>query len=448
MSDRTIKTVKCWGGGTLKAKLKRSFNSRLKPIFKTSFNFIKEHRTLPMLIILVLGLSFILSRLVLADTVTLKYKDENANEQSLTLNKGSTIYLDPNFGYFKKDKDKRTKKLTLNTDIDLTDNEDINTNPYVVAKANDPKGAAGSDSTYGKNTTFSSIRTMQEMNPTICANETTPTKAAVNTTTTHSTNTNLVPEARLKDTRDNRYYTIRKLADGNCWMTDNLAYAKAGTLSPTDSDVQNSNFSLTSSDIYTKDGEEWGDEDDKKFIYDRPDPTYGSTSKPKPNFILKGWRKTHLSNGSISLKAIYDTETNPLYGNLYTWYTATAGTGTYSMSNKGTNANSSICPRGWRLPPNDGANSYQNLLFTSYGLKNDRASSTKMQGSPLDFNFAGFYRCVDEQTYYMDDIGHYWSSTVGPIGSVYILHLYSSGRVNPQAVEDKAYGLSVRCVAR
>ncbi len=137
--------------------------------------------------------------------MTLKYKDENSNEQSLALNKGSTIYLDPNFGYFKKDNDKRTKKLTLNTDLDLTNNDDINTNPYAVVRIIDTKEALMPESTWGQNTTFSSIRTMQEMNSTICSNETTPTKDAVNTTAVHSTNTNLVPEARLKDTRDNKY---------------------------------------------------------------------------------------------------------------------------------------------------------------------------------------------------------------------------------------------------
>ena len=371
-------------------------NSIKRVNIKKIGNYLKEHRTLPMLTLLAVGLTFGLSRLVLADTVTLKYKDENSNTQSFTLNKGSTIYLDPNFGYFKKDNNKRTKKLTITSDLDLTNNEDINTNPHIVAKASDPKGAAGTDKAYGKNTTFSSIRTMQEMNSTICKAETTPTKDAVNTTAVHSTNTNLVPEARLKDTRDNKYYTVRKLADGNCWMTDNLAYAKAGKLGgDSDTTGNNNNFFINDSDIYTKGGEKWKYEDDKKFIYDRKETSYNSTTKTNTSFPLKGWRKTRLSNGSISLKAIYDTEANPLYGNLYTWHTATAGTGTYSMKTDGDNATSSICPRGWRLPQNDGNNSYQNLLFTSYGLKNDKISSTKMRSSPLDFSFAGFYSYGD-----------------------------------------------------
>ncbi len=253
--------------------------------------------------------------------------------------------------------------------------------------------------------------------------------------------------ARLKDTRDNKYYTVRKLADGNCWMTDNLAYAKAGTLSPTDSDVQTSNFSLASSDIYAKDGEKWRTVADKKFIYDRPDPTYSSTSKPKPNFILKGWRKSRLINGGISLKAIYDIKTNPLYGNLYTWHTATAGSGSRSMYKDGTSASSSLCPRGWRLPLNNGTSSYQNLLFTSYGLRSNSGGSTKIQNSPLDFSFAGYYDYDFGKVYGIGTYGFYWSSTVYYNYRAYELY-FRSGRVDPQDWGYETDGKSARCVAR
>ena len=34
----------------------------------------------------------------------------------------------------------------------------------------------------------------------------------------------IVAQRTLYDIRDNNSYTIRKLADGNCWMTSNLKY--------------------------------------------------------------------------------------------------------------------------------------------------------------------------------------------------------------------------------
>ena len=36
----------------------------------------------------------------------------------------------------------------------------------------------------------------------------------------------VVPEMKMLDKRDDEPYTIRKLADGNCWMTENLRLGK------------------------------------------------------------------------------------------------------------------------------------------------------------------------------------------------------------------------------
>ena len=55
--------------------------------------------------------------------------------------------------------------------------------------------------------TMSEISAMQEMTPEFCASVT--MESPGNT-------------ARLQDTRDGKYYWVAKLADGNCWMTQNL----------------------------------------------------------------------------------------------------------------------------------------------------------------------------------------------------------------------------------
>lgn len=108
-------------------------------------------------------------------------------------------------------------------------------------------------------------------------------------------------------------------------------------------------------------------------------------------------------------------------------------------------ASSSICPRGWRLPPNYGARSYDKLLSTSYAQSNE-AKSTKMRSIPLDFSFAGNYNYGDGRVYGTGGGGYYWSSTV--YSSVYAYNLSFYGGVSPQDINDKAYGLSVRCVVR
>ena len=53
---------------------------------------------------------------------------------------------------------------------------------------------------------FEGIETMQEMTSTICSNA------------------DEGETARLKDTRDGKLYWVAKLADGNCWMTQNLDF--------------------------------------------------------------------------------------------------------------------------------------------------------------------------------------------------------------------------------
>lgn len=79
---------------------------------------------------------------------------------------------------------------------------------------------------------FDGIQTMQEMTGTICAD------AAENDT------------AQLTDTRDGKKYWVTKLADGNCWMTQNLDLdlSTSKALTPDDSDVS-SNWTPTNSTL-------------------------------------------------------------------------------------------------------------------------------------------------------------------------------------------------------
>ncbi len=73
-------------------------------------------------------------------------------------------------------------------------------------------------------TTMFDLTYMQEMTNDICDNTTTPSVTATSTDLNGSKvgNTAFVPEKTLQDSRDGRNYIVRKLADGNCWMTQNL----------------------------------------------------------------------------------------------------------------------------------------------------------------------------------------------------------------------------------
>lgn len=164
---------------------------------------------------------------------------------------------------------------------------------------------------------------------------------------------------------------------------------------------------------------------------------------------MKGWRKVRLSDGSVSFKAKFKKEQlKSPYGNLYTWHTATAGTGTYKMDNYGSNAKSSICPKGWRLPPYEGNKSYFNLLSNTYDLKGNSMGLDKIMSDPLNFYLAGFYDFGQRHIGSMDN-GYYWSSNIAGIGDAKILAIGSLyGVIEPQTSYESANGSSVRCVAR
>lgn len=61
---------------------------------------------------------------------------------------------------------------------------------------------------------------------TVCNTATTPSSSATDLDTdgTHIGDTNYVPSITMVDKRDSQAYTIRKLADGNCWMVENLRF--------------------------------------------------------------------------------------------------------------------------------------------------------------------------------------------------------------------------------
>ena len=268
-----------------------------------------------------------------------------------------------------------------------------------------------------------SISTMQEMTPNICDATTIPSASAtsIDTTGIHAGDPNYVPEATLRDTRDNNTYVIRKLADGNCWMVQNLALGKSGTT-----------YTLTSSDS------------DVSADFELPAAqTSGNTS----------WGDAANTNNE---KHVYATG-NTNYGNYYNWYTATAGTGTGDMVSPSAtnliNASSSICPKGWRLP--DGGQSPAGSFYaldTALGgdgsNRVDAIQVEKFQASPYSYPFSGNYNYSGGLSG-QNSLGHWWSRSVHTRpGDAYNFRLNNDGHINPHNNSNVGYGYAVRCLAR
>lgn len=177
----------------------------------------------------------------------------------------------------------------------------------------------------------------------------------------------------LTDTRGTRQrYRVRKLADGKCWMVDNLKLGNTGedlVLTPADSNLTE-NFALPPNAI-TETGSAAGrpnrlnngqcDSGANSGTGDQLTCTgtsYGSEPVEVYNFrayIDPSDQPQCLNNAPDNDDSfVYDPNSLTGCGYLYNWYTATAGGGVYETvpdDSQNTNAvSSSICPVGWRLP--------------------------------------------------------------------------------------------------
>lgn len=282
---------------------------------------------------------------------------------------------------------------------------------------------------YVPSPTFGGITTMQEMTTEICDGETTPIPSATSPTLDHSTDKNLVPEAYLRDERDNKKYIVRKLADGKCWMTQNLDLSLY-----TDVPLSNKDTDLNSKNTWT--------------------PTYDTQE------LLLGtvWSLTGEARSYDPGADVYYVSGSPQYiqevgspvthaGNLYNWYAGTAGEGSYAM-NDGTEVEDSICPRGWKLPRGGNNDSMNDILKLAniYGVMN--ASADKLTRFPLSMNYSGYYGWSDGQHGEQGRRGLLMTNMAASGESIYTA-IFDKDNVELVANNGrKGTGRAIRCVAR
>lgn len=231
---------------------------------------------------------------------------------------------------------------------------------------------------------FTEIEYMQHMTPEICASA------------------NNGDTKQLIDRRDNKAYWVAKLADGNCWMTQNLDLdlSTGTTLTPADTNIP-SNWTPRTSTTTTISG-------------------YGSDTGRSYDAGNQAYEGTY--NASDPTTAHY------LVGNYYQWSAATAG---YTGTSQSTR---SICPAGWTLPSQS---QFQQLVNT--GLSRDN-----FMNAPYYLLRGGYL--YGSSLYSAGEEGRYWSST--PSGSGYANYLYfASSDVNIWHLTERSYGFSARCVA-
>ena len=209
-------------------------------------------------------------------------------------------------------------------------------------------------------------------------------------------NSDIGAAKNLRDTRDGSEYSIRKHEDGNCWMTQNLRIVNK-TITPADSDVT-ANYTI-------------------------------------PASSLSGF-----SSSNYYANQVYYAN-NTTNGAYYSWTAATAGTGTSSVTSG--DAPSSVCPKGWKLPPNSGKGSYTNFTSAA-GIANNADGSNKIRSAPYNFPYAG--NVYDGSLSGVGSNGLCWSRTARSANNAYRLW-FGSSDVNPASSLNRYRGLSIRCVA-
>jgi uncharacterized protein (TIGR02145 family) len=277
--------------------------------------------------------------------------------------------------------------------------------------------------TTGKWTGQIGVTKMQQMTSAKCNELPTPDITATETSqyVFDASDTSKVPELSLRDTRDGKYYLVRKYADGNCWMAQNLDLEDARTLTANDTDLNGdiTTFSLpASSEIGIK----------------LPDVDYIHVIVPGNNQYLVN-SGSHSSTGQP-----YEHR-----GNWYSWGAATAGSYITTHDNRDVAA-SSICPKGWQLPAAYDDKSWFNLFATTY------QRTISPNAAPFNIPNADFHDFRYGYLYNGDfgRDGYYWTNTAGSTDRGYYLR---TGRNTQYQEFDGEYSISrhaktVRCVAR
>ena len=166
---------------------------------------------------------------------------------------------------------------------------------------------------------------------------------------------NLSSVSALTDQRDNETYAIARLADGNCWMIENLRLEAENTRTPEKqalaqgygtsatygnfgglADAESSGFSST----YTANSLYYSGTQEGTASINIGTSNYPGYRMPRYNNLNTSTRATDPTNNSGNMYS---------YGNYYTWHAAIADL-THNGTNNQSSTGTSLCPAGWHLP--------------------------------------------------------------------------------------------------
>lgn len=257
----------------------------------------------------------------------------------------------------------------------------------------------------------------------------------------------------LRDERDNNVYTVAKLADGNCWMTENLRLDNTATLTAVNTDHPADTFEglLDPSLI-------WCTEDTEYCINNS---RFNNVNSQEPGdhystglLYLSGPGKFNdVTDKSIGFAIGYQWYS---YGYYYNWYAATAGTGTYAVGGeddgygaqilKDEDATGSICPAGWTLPiGGEAKNANDDWVDKSFAKLDSELNSenTAWRSFPNNFIYSGNAMGISGNR---GETGIYISKTAERYDLAHMFKIENDNTYIDNS-EYKYNGGAIRCVA-
>ena len=281
----------------------------------------------------------------------------------------------------------------------------------------------------------------------------------------------------LTDSRDGNTYAVAKLADGKCWMIENLRLA--------DKDSSNNDVILSSTNTHNPSlplTNIYDSNTTSNHLSSTSSVAYDATTAPE------GWCRTFsadcidqsrlrtdntvlYTNNTVSGYSATDNVYS--YGNYYNWYSATGGQGKYGTSyGEGFNALGDICPAGWHLPKGgnksqEATNEFWQLVVvglnngvnpTNYASMPEPYYSGSVEAGPVlntlraypnNFVNSGFINNMSISS--RNERGYYWSATGVNNSYAYSMFLISDNSttsVHPgNYYNGKYFGWAIRCIA-
>jgi uncharacterized protein (TIGR02145 family) len=279
----------------------------------------------------------------------------------------------------------------------------------------------------------------------------------------------------LTDERDNETYAVAKLADGNCWMIENMRLENTATTGATNIALAQGYETGFTGLADPEAPALFANVTTANSLYSTNGSTINTITGSNPAYRFPRYNNV---NTPTALN-VADRPTNPTsnneinsatragmysYGNYYNWAAAAANTTVTSTNDYNTK---SICPKGWSLPrggnkSREATNDSWSLIVTGLNGGNNPAnyaSSTTpyytgsaeagpvanaLRAYPNNFVYSGYIYSGSVNN--RGSGGYYWSSTANGRDTAYRLYLFSTDVYPGNYNFDKFNGCTIRCI--